>query len=81
MTELRRTVAETKHFRIIEKRVPEKLWKYYSVFILDDDGKEIGWDKAYTLDEAYEICYREIHYRATNKPYVYRKNRNARRNG
>lgn len=78
-----RTIASTRHFKITEHIITDKIpmRKIYSVSILDDDGKEIGWNKAYTLDEAYEICYREIHYRATKKPYVYRKNRNAHRNG
>lgn len=78
-----RTIASTSHFKITEHTITDKIpmRKIYSVSILDDDGKEIGWNKAYTLDEAYEICYREIHYRATNKPYVYRKRRDARMNG
>lgn len=78
-----RTVAESRHYKIIEKVIPDKvpMQKYYSILFLDDSGKEIGWDKAYSLQDAFDTCYAEIHYRATKKRYVYRKNRDARRNG
>lgn len=78
MSEIRRTVASSKHYRIIEKIIPNKIpmQKYYSIIYMDDDGREIGWNKAFTLEEAFDLCFAEIHLRATHKPYVFRKNRN-----
>lgn len=78
MADIRRTIASSKHYQIIEKIIPDKtpMQKYYSVIYMDDDGREIGFNKAFTLDEAFECCYVDIHYKATNKPYVYKAKRN-----